>query len=74
METVPVSPTTARQAEKVQPRLLSRADQERSSKTKATVKRLMDRYLKLDDIDTTTRAMYEENDPAAAGVQRGREP
>lgn len=58
-ETIPAGPTAARDAERARARLLNQVDEGRNPRTKATVNLLMDRYLKVLDVDTTTRKSYE---------------
>ncbi|WP_255375775.1 site-specific integrase [Saccharomonospora sp. CUA-673] len=58
-ETVPAGPDAAKQAENVRIKLVNEVNQQRSPRTNATVNQLMDRYLELLDVDTTTRRRYE---------------
>lgn len=58
-ETVPAGPNAAKQAESVRIKLVNEVNQQRSPRTNATVNQLMDRYLELLDVDTTTRRRYE---------------
>lgn len=58
-ETIPASPTAAREAEQARARLLNQVDEGRNPRTKATVNQLMDRYLDVLDVDVTTRTSYE---------------
>ncbi|SMD23594.1 GntR family transcriptional regulator [Lentzea albidocapillata] len=58
-ETIPAGPTAEKEAEKVKTRFLNMVDEQRNPRTKATVNKLMDRYLELLDVDTNTRKGYE---------------
>ncbi|WP_025616843.1 tyrosine-type recombinase/integrase [Salinispora cortesiana] len=59
VKTVPAGPKAAREAEKARTRLLNQVDEKRNPRTKATVNQLMDRYLEVLDVETTTRGTYE---------------
>ncbi|TKG68337.1 tyrosine-type recombinase/integrase [Prauserella endophytica] len=58
-ETVPAGPKAEDEAEKVRIRLVNEVNERRNPRTSATVNQLMDRYLELLDVDTTTRQRYE---------------
>src|SRR5689334_19569412 len=58
-EVIPPGKDAARQAEKVRTRFLAEVDDRRNPRTKATVARLMERYLGMLQIEETTRAGYE---------------
>lgn len=58
-ETVPAGPNAEDEAEKVRIRLVNEVNERRNPRTSATVNQLMDRYLELLDVDTTTRRRYE---------------
>ena len=58
-ETVPAGPRAASTAEKVRTRLLKQVDDRRAPRTNATVGQLMDRYLEMVDVESTTRERYE---------------
>ena len=59
VEVIPAGKDAAKLAEKARTRLLNQVDEKRSPRTKATVAQLMERYLKLLQIEDTTRAGYE---------------
>jgi integrase len=50
---------TPAEAEKVRTKLLAQLDERRNPRTKATVNKLMDRYLEVLDVEETTRRTYE---------------
>jgi integrase len=50
---------TAADAEKLRTKLLSQLDERRNPRTKATVDKLMDRYLEVMEVEATTRRTYE---------------
>lgn len=50
---------TRKEAEKARTRLLAQVDERRSPRTKATVDRLLDRYLDVLDVEPATRKAYE---------------
>ncbi|MDQ0379063.1 tyrosine-type recombinase/integrase [Amycolatopsis thermophila] len=58
-ETVPAGPQAEKEAEKVRIRLVNEVNERRNPRTSATVNQLMDRYLELLHVDTTTRQRYE---------------
>jgi integrase len=58
-EVVPAGPKAAKEAEKVRTKLLAAVDEQRTSRTNATVNELIDRYLEVLNIEDTTRAGYE---------------
>jgi integrase len=58
-EIVPAGPTAAKDAEKIRTRLLAEVDQQRNSRTRATVNQLLDRYFELLRLEPTTRESYE---------------
>jgi integrase len=58
-EAVPAGPKAAKEAEKVRTRLLSEVDERRSPRTSATVSQLLERYLRVLQIEDTTRTGYE---------------
>src|SRR6185436_18773392 len=53
VETVPVGPSAARDAERVRTRLLNQVDERRNPRTKATVNQLLDRWLEVAEMETT---------------------
>ena len=55
VETVPAGPSAARGAERVRTRLLNQVDERRNPRTKATVNQLLDRWLEVVELETTTR-------------------
>ena len=55
VETVPAGPSAARDAERVRTRLLNQVDERRNPRTKATVNQLLDRWLEVVELETTTR-------------------
>ena len=55
VETVPAGPSAARDAERVRTRLLNQVDERRNPRTKATVNQLLDRWLEVAEMETTTR-------------------
>jgi integrase len=55
VETVPAGPSAARDAERARTRLLNQVDERRNPRTKATVKQLLDRWLEVVELETTTR-------------------
>ena len=55
VETVPAGPSAARDAERVRTRLLNQVDERRNPRTKATVNQLLDRWLEVAELETTTR-------------------
>ncbi|MDQ5855206.1 MAG: tyrosine-type recombinase/integrase [Actinomycetota bacterium] len=55
VETVPTGPTATRDAERVRTRLLNQVDERRNPRTKATVNQLLDRWLEVAEMETTTR-------------------
>jgi integrase len=59
VETVPVGPKAAREAEQVRTRLLNQVDEKRNSRTRATVGQLMDRYFEVLNVGETTRSTYD---------------
>ena len=59
-ETVPAGPKARSEAEKALRRLVNQVDEQRNPRTKATVNQLMDRYLELLDVETTTLDRYEQ--------------
>lgn len=58
-ETVPAGVNAEAEAEKVRIRLVNEVNERRNPRTSATVNQLMDRYLELLDVDTTTKQRYE---------------
>ncbi|MFL6141882.1 MAG: tyrosine-type recombinase/integrase [Labedaea sp.] len=58
-EVIPAGPNAAKEAEKVRTRLLAEVDQQRNSRTRATVNQLLDRYFELLRLEPTTRESYE---------------
>jgi integrase/DNA-binding transcriptional regulator YhcF (GntR family) len=59
--TVPSGPAAEAEAERVKTRLLNEVDEQRTPKTKATVDRLMARYMETIDVDVSTKIGYERN-------------
>jgi integrase len=55
VETVPAGPSAARDAERARTRLLNQVDERRNPRTKATVNQLLDRWLEVVELETTTR-------------------
>ena len=55
VETIPAGPSAARDAERVRTRLLNQVDERRNPRTKATVNQLLDRWLEVVELETTTR-------------------
>lgn len=55
VETVPAGPSAARDAERARTRLLNQVDERRNPRTKATVNQLLDRWLVVLELETTTR-------------------
>ena len=55
VETVQAGPSAARDAERVRTRLLNQVDERRNPRTKATVNQLLDRWLEVAELETTTR-------------------
>lgn len=55
VETVPAGTTAARDAERVRTRLLNQLDERRNPRTKATINQLLDRWLEVAEMETTTR-------------------
>ena len=51
----PRGPSAARDAERVRTRLLNQVDERRNPRTKATVNQLLDRWLEVAEMETTTR-------------------
>lgn len=58
-ETVPAGPKAAKEAEKGRTRLLAEVDERRNPGTDATVDQLLERYLRVLEIEETTRSGYE---------------
>src|SRR6266511_2490183 len=58
-EVVPAGPQAADQAEKLRTKFLNQVDEKRSSRTRATITQLMDRYFELAKLEETTRTGYE---------------
>ena len=57
-EVVPAGPKAEAEAERVRTRLLNQVDERRNPRTRATVDQLMDRYLKVLDVEPSTRRAY----------------
>ena len=57
-ELVPPGPRAETEAERVRTKLLNQVDEKRNPKTKATVNQLLDRWLKVLDVETSTRRGY----------------
>ncbi len=57
-EVVPAGPKAAAEAEKLRTKFLNQVDEKRSSRTRATVTQLLDRYFELVKIEETTREGY----------------
>ena len=55
VETVAAGPSAARDAERARTRLLNQVDERRNPRTKATVNQLLDRWLEVVELETTTR-------------------
>ena len=58
-ELVAAGPKARRTAERIRTRLLSQVDERRSPRTRATVDQLLDKWLKVLDVDPSTRRTYE---------------
>src|SRR5919199_6862534 len=58
-EVIPAGPKAEREAQKALTRLLNQLDEQRNSRTRATVGQLVDRYMEVIDIEPTTRQTYE---------------
>ncbi|WP_240690555.1 MULTISPECIES: tyrosine-type recombinase/integrase [unclassified Amycolatopsis] len=58
-EVVSAGPRAAAEAEKLRTKFLNQVDEKRSSRTRATVSQLLDRYFELVKIEETTRTGYE---------------
>jgi hypothetical protein len=58
VEVIPDGPSAARDAEKARTRLLSQVDERRNPRTKATVNQLLDRWLDVLDVESSTRIGY----------------
>ena len=56
---MPPGPTAAREAERIRTRFLAQVDERRAPRTRATVGQLLDAYLKVLDVEPTTRSTYE---------------
>lgn len=59
-ETIPAGPKADAEAEAARVRLVNEVNERRNPRTRATVNQLMDRYLELLDVETTTRKRYED--------------
>lgn len=57
-EMVPAGPRAEAEAEKLRIRLLNQVDERRNPKTRATVAQLLDRYIKVVDVDESTLTTY----------------
>lgn len=57
-ETVPAGPGAAREAQRVLTRLLGEVDRKRNPRTRATVNQLLDRWLEVVDVETSTKRGY----------------
>ena len=66
VETVPAGPSAARDAEWVRTRLLNQVDERRNPRTKATVNQLLDRWLEVVELETTTRNSVVQAERACA--------
>lgn len=60
-ETIAAGPRAPQQAEEALVRLLNEINEKRNPRTNATVNELLDRYLRLLNVERTTRASYERN-------------
>ena len=70
-ETVSAGPSAARDAERVRTRLLNQVDERRNPRTKATVNQLLDRWLEVVELETTTRnGVVGRLEPACAAPPR----
>lgn len=58
-QTVPPGPRAAKDAERLRTRLLKQVDDKRNPHTRATVDQMLDRYLEVIEIETSTRKSYE---------------
>jgi integrase len=58
-ELVAAGPKARQTAERIRTRLLSQVDERRSPRTRATVGQLLDKWLKVLDVDPSTRRTYE---------------
>lgn len=57
-ETVTAGPTAAREAEKARVRLLNKVDERRAPSTRATLNQLLDKWLEVAELETSTRVGY----------------
>ncbi|MGC5309270.1 tyrosine-type recombinase/integrase [Micromonospora zamorensis] len=57
-ETIPAGPTARKEAEKARTRFLAQVDDRRNPRTRATVDQLLDRWLEVLDVETSTRQGY----------------
>ncbi len=58
-ELIAAGPKARQTAERIRTRLLSQVDERRSPRTRATVGQLLDKWLKVLDVDPSTRRTYE---------------
>ena len=58
---MPAGPRAAQEAERIRTRLLSQFDERRSPRTRATLGQLLDKWLKVLDVDPSTRRGYGNN-------------
>ncbi len=58
-EIIPAGPRAAKEAEKARTRLLSKVDEQRNPRTRATVNQMLDRHLEMLDVEETTLDSYE---------------
>jgi integrase len=59
VEVIPPGPNAEKEAEKARTKLLNRVDEQRNSRTGATVNQLLDRYFELIRVEATTKEAYE---------------
>jgi len=59
VEVVPAGPNAEKEAEKARTKLLNQVDEQRNSRTGATVNQLLDRYFELIRVEETTKEAYE---------------
>jgi integrase len=56
---LPPGPSAGKEAEKLRTWLLRQVDERRSTRTRASVNPLLDRYLKVVELESSTRMTYE---------------
>ena len=70
-ETIPAGPTAHREAEKARTRLLAQVDEKRNPRTRATLNQLLDRWLDVAELESTTRRNYINKLERCAGTNSG---